>query len=282
MPDTAFPARLHILLARDAPVGLVIRRGPAKSVCTIKWDRHRDTFTPGQWLRGRIYERRSDLAPDGAHFIYFAMNGRWHSAAKGAWTAISRAPYLKAIALFPKGDCWNGGGLFTGPGRYWLNDGCGHSTAPETGEVSRDEVYCPQGGLGNECLGVYYPRLLRDGWEVTSRESRTPAGAAWPVDVDIFEKRAPNGWWLRKLAYRSVLHPTGTGCYWDEHELVCHRRSIVVPLAGWEWADVDGARLVWAEGGRVHCGTVNAPGLGESKVLADFNGMKFEAMAAPY
>jgi cytochrome bd-type quinol oxidase subunit 2 len=29
----------------------------------------------GQWLKGRIYERRSDLSPDGKHLIYFAMNG---------------------------------------------------------------------------------------------------------------------------------------------------------------------------------------------------------------
>src|SRR4051794_37027692 len=62
-----FPARLHVLLARDANVGLVIRRGPSKSVCTILWNRERDTFKLGQWMRGRIYERRSDLSPDGLH-----------------------------------------------------------------------------------------------------------------------------------------------------------------------------------------------------------------------
>jgi len=39
-----FPARLHVLLARDAKVGLVIRRGPSKSVCTVLWDRKRDKF----------------------------------------------------------------------------------------------------------------------------------------------------------------------------------------------------------------------------------------------
>lgn len=76
-----FPARLHVLLARDTKVGLVIRRGPAKSVCTVLWNRERDTFKLGQWMRGRIYERRCDLSPDGTRFIYFAMNGRWQSEA---------------------------------------------------------------------------------------------------------------------------------------------------------------------------------------------------------
>jgi hypothetical protein len=107
-----FPARLHVLLARDAKVGLVIRRGPSKSVCTVLWNRERDTFKLGQWMRGRIYERRCDLSPDGWRFIYFAMNGRCQSQTKGSWTAISRVPYLKAMSLFAKGDCWHGGGCF--------------------------------------------------------------------------------------------------------------------------------------------------------------------------
>src|SRR6185503_15210218 len=80
-----FPARLHVLLARDVPVGVVIRRGPAKSVCTPLWARERDRFPPGQWIRGPIYERRCDLSPNGHYFIYFAMNGRWKSKTRGSW-----------------------------------------------------------------------------------------------------------------------------------------------------------------------------------------------------
>jgi hypothetical protein len=104
------PARIHVLLARDAKTAVVIRRGPTRHTAVIGWDRVNDKFKLGQWLYGRIYERRADLSPDGKHLIYFAMNGRWDSSVKGSWSAISRAPYLKAISLFPKGDCWNGGG----------------------------------------------------------------------------------------------------------------------------------------------------------------------------
>jgi len=60
-----FAARIHVLLASDAPVGLVIRRGPSKCVATLLWNRKTDEFQLGQWLKGRIYERRSDLSPDG-------------------------------------------------------------------------------------------------------------------------------------------------------------------------------------------------------------------------
>ena len=54
-----FPARIHVLLAREAAVGVVIRRGPSKQVCAVLWDRKRDEFHVGQWLMGHIYERRT-------------------------------------------------------------------------------------------------------------------------------------------------------------------------------------------------------------------------------
>jgi len=139
-----FPPRLHVILARDAKVAVVFRRGPSKSVCTMLWDRKRDTFRIGQWFRGRIYERRADLSPDGKFLIYFAMNGKVDSETGGSWTAISRAPWLKAIVLLAKGDCWHGGGLFTGDRQYWLNDDFGHRIVRDSTQVVRDNGYHPE------------------------------------------------------------------------------------------------------------------------------------------
>jgi hypothetical protein len=136
-----FPARIHVLLASKKPVGVVIRRGPSKQVCTLLWDRSKDEFTVAQWLKGRIYERRSDLSPDGQYMIYFAMNGKWKSETGGSWTAISRTPWLKAITLLGKGDCWNGGGLFTSNRTYWLNNGYGHRLILDSSEVCQDKTY---------------------------------------------------------------------------------------------------------------------------------------------
>ena len=42
-------------------MGVVIRRGPSKSVATLLWKSKTDQFQLGQWFKGRIYERRSDL-----------------------------------------------------------------------------------------------------------------------------------------------------------------------------------------------------------------------------
>ena len=49
------PARLHVILAREAPKAVIFRRGPSGRVCTLGWDLETDTFTMGQWLKGRIY-----------------------------------------------------------------------------------------------------------------------------------------------------------------------------------------------------------------------------------
>jgi hypothetical protein len=268
-----FPARLHVLLARDAKIGLVIRRGPSKSVCTFLWNRQNDTFKLGQWLRGRIYERRSDLSPDGKHLIYFAMNGRWESETKGAWTAISKVPYLKAIDLYAKGDCWHGGGLFNTNREFWLNDGLGHTELKNSGRLRRNLEGKPKDYYGGECLNVYYNRLQRDGWVMQEKEYQ---GAT------LFEKKLPKSWTLRKLAFAesTIGAPPGQGCYWDAHEL--RHDSTILVYPEWQWADYVDGRLVFAVEGQLRSAHLGRGKLSNEKVLHDFNGMKFQAIVAPY
>jgi hypothetical protein len=268
-----FPARLHVLLAREAKVGLVIRRGPSKSVCTVLWNRERDTFKLGQWMRGRIYERRCDLSPNGTRFIYFAMNGRWQSETKGSWTAISRVPYLKAMSLFANGSCWHGGGLFLSDKEFWLNDGYEHTALRTAKEVRRDEDYEPSGYFGGECPTVYYNRLQRDGWVMRDEEYQ---GAT------LFEKRLPKSWLLRKLAFAEIGAPPGRGCYWDAHELRHESTNTVLAYPEWEWADFVDGRLVWAVDGQLRTARLGRGKRYREKLLYDFSGMKFEAIAAPY
>lgn len=269
------PARLHVLLARQSPVGLVLRRGPAKSVCTIGWNRETDEFQLGQWLRGRIYERRCDLSPDGRHFIYFARKGSFQSETKGSYTAISRAPYLHAISLYGKGDCWQGGGLFTSNKSFWLN-GC-HFPLREDAALKPDTAFRPPPYGNSECLGVYYPRLLRDGWTIELNVTR----GAYP-QCTVFTKPLPKGWLLRKFALADPSHPVGTGVYWDEHELENLERKIILPCPSWEWAELDYRSIVYAEKGVLYRVVLAAEGLAPATLLHDFNPMRFEQIKAPY
>lgn len=247
------PARLHVILAREAPLALVIRRGPAKQVCTVLWNRRTDEFAPGQWLKGRIYEDRCDLSPDGRYFIYFAFGVQPERQYK-AWTAVSRAPQLKAIALYSKGSTWGGGGLFTGPRTYWLDSE--HVCVLDTTEVRRD-------------VRDVWPQIWHDHWAAAGWQFREELDAVGER-VRLREKELPRGWVLR-------LRPC------SGYELEHARSRARWPFPGVTWAEWDRNRLVWAEKGCLFtAGLDQEKGVGAPKLLHDFNAMKFEARAAPY
>jgi hypothetical protein len=65
------------------------------------------------------------------------------------------------------------------------------------------------------------------------------------------------------------------------------RRSLlhlfrVQPRPDWEWADLDGRRVVWAAVGKLVSGRLTENGLTHETTLHDFNGMRFERLLAPY
>ncbi|MDO3383763.1 hypothetical protein [Gilvimarinus algae] len=272
-----FPARLHVLISRDSEQAIIIRRGPSKATCILLWNRKRNTFKVSQWLKGRIYERRSDISPSGDHWIYFAMNGKWGSEAKGAWTAVARTPWLKAISLYAKGDCWNGGGLFLNDGSFWLNGDCFHEVLFTSNEVTKVDQHSPKGRYGGECPSVYYNRLQRDGWTLTD------LGQKASLDSEtIFEKSLDQHWVLRKICHEQVGSAKGKGCYWDEHVLNSGNGGMF-SKPNWEWAEwVDGS-IVYAESGCLYRVVIIDPNqFGEPKLLHDFNEYEFEDVEAPY
>ncbi len=105
-------ARLFVIVARDAPVALILRRGPSKWYHLIRWRMDKDAFEPGAWFRGRIYEEKCDLSPDGTLMVTFCHGGRYRPGYTDSWTAVSRAPWLHALALWPWGTTYGGGGRF--------------------------------------------------------------------------------------------------------------------------------------------------------------------------
>ncbi len=159
---TGTGVRLFAILARRAPVGVVFRRGPSKQVLLIRWDTAYDRFEYGQWFKGRIYERRCDLSPSGEKLIYFAakFKGPLYS-----WTAISKPPYLTALALWPKGDIWNGGGLFASERVVMLNHGP-VSEPPVQGHIPKGIDVKPLSLPRGEDDQIYPRRLVRDGWRL--------------------------------------------------------------------------------------------------------------------
>lgn len=115
--------RLFVLFARDAPVGVVLRRGPSAWTQVIRWDTSNDVLTDGAWLKGRIYAEKCDVSPDGELLLYFCHHGRFREGYTDSWTAVSRVPYLHALALWPSGTTYGGGGRFVGRRKLVLRAG---------------------------------------------------------------------------------------------------------------------------------------------------------------
>ncbi len=125
------PCRLWVLLARDRPIALILRRGPSPWYHLVRWHTDTDRLEHGAWFKGRIYEERCDLSPDGELFLYFALKGsRWRTTYKGTWTAVSRPPWLHALVLWPEGSTWGGGGRFVDRRKVVLR-GCALATHPD-------------------------------------------------------------------------------------------------------------------------------------------------------
>lgn len=230
-------------------------------------------------MKGRIYEDRCDISPDGRHFVYFAMNGRWKSETRGSWTAISGVPYLKALSLYPQGDTYGGGGLWLDDRAVWLN------ACPTSAPLRESTAFrrTTSNAFAEYCRphwpGHYEVRLLRDGWRRTDRSL-----SGDPRSTVVFEKVVDRRWRLRK--YESpVVAADGKApkpCFWELHRLVHERSGVVVDCPDWEWADMDCSRLVWAADGKLFTGTPTLDGLQDIRELYNFNGMAFIQVTAPY
>ena len=270
--EQRFPPRIHAIIARDKNVGIVIRRGPSKHVATFLWDLNNDTFKIGQWLKGKIYARRCDISRDGKYFLYFAMADKRQRKAASTWTALSRAPYLKALDFYPKGDAWEGGGLFLQNRKYFLND---RYYLKQDAERRTSGLECVTGvraehAHGAECLSIYFPRLIRDGWIRIEQQNNS----------FIFEKPAWQGWTLRKISHAGGNKKLG-GSYWDEHQLESSNgKRLSYP--DWEWADVNKKTIIFAENGKLFRVKLTKEDVLKPKALEDFSKYTFEPIQAPY
>lgn len=111
---TVVPCRLFVIVASRAPAAVVFRRGPSAWYQVIAWDLSSDTFTDGAWFKGRIYEEKCDVSPDGRLLLYACHGGANRDGYTHAWTAVSRLPWLAALGLWPLGTTYGGGGRFVG------------------------------------------------------------------------------------------------------------------------------------------------------------------------
>jgi hypothetical protein len=252
-------ARLYAILAREAPRAIVFRRGPSKQVLLVAWDTERDTFEEGQWLKGRIYERRCDLSPDGELLVYFGGNQK---PPYGTWTAISRPPYFTALALWPKGDAWGGGGHFDSATELRLNHWSSQMGLADGFSIPKWLTIKPFGSGWGEDNPIWAERLGRDGW--------TQVSADWPW---IWEKE--RGPYTLQMIIRGIRETNGPW-YICEHAVVDRTTGTTYEIGRSDWADWDGnGELLFAADGCLY------RDFRDPRLLIDLNDRVFRELAAP-
>jgi hypothetical protein len=274
------PCRLFAIIARRAKTAVILRRGPSRHVRLSLWHTATDTFEHGQWFIGRLYQRRCDLSPDGSLFIYFAAkHGRPDPDYAYSWTAISKPPYFTALALWPKGDAWHGGGLFLNAKTVWLNhhpcQADPHPAHRPRGlRIEANPHVCGEDGP------IYYKRLERDGWDLVN-EGIQPGWNAPTPDPPTWHKPAPNQKYHLAMQYMGYF----TGAYGDPHDyryaLVKSATGEQTPLEGATWAGWDHrGRLAFTRDGKLYAVPPQdfAPDI---PPIADFNGQMFENIPPP-
>lgn len=283
MPKSS--TRIFAILARAAPVGVILRRGPSKRVLLLKWQLGSDTLEPGQWFKGRIYERRSDLSPSGELFLYFAAK---HRAPYATWTAISKPPWLTALALWPKGDAWGGGGVFENAFSVQLNHRPGEDKLADGFKLHRRmrvQLYGAHPGWGED-LPIYASLLARRGWSLIDPGDRPKPkwndAVVWRFTRPIvYEHAGLHGRRLQMII--KGIGQRGDTRYWIDYAVLDSAGEVVLDLPRTDWADWDRADLVYAREGKLFRVTEKTfdSGAPAPKLIADLSDLKFEAKAAP-
>lgn len=275
--------RLYVLLARKAPIAAVFRRGPSKRVLLLTWNTETHEIRKGQWFKGRIYERRCDLSPSGEKLVYFAAKQR---PPHFTWTAVSRPPFLTALAMWPKGNAWGGGGLFTNERTLALNHAPGERVLSEGFRLPKTIQVEPMRGRAGwgEDDPIWSERLARDGWILKQRgkgqENKRGSKIWWEFTEPLIWTKARGSLVLemRVLGVHEIEGPW----YVVEHRVLAAGAGVELSLGRSDWADWSrSGELLFAREGQLFRIPVLPSGLGDPIQVADLRHLQFEEVLAP-
>jgi hypothetical protein len=212
-----------------------------------RWDLDAPSYEPGAWLRGTIYPQRCDLSPDGRWFVYFAMkqSADWELGA--TYIAISRLPWLTALAAWGIGSTWTRGMRFVDDGSIRAVD------EPDLGDLKT--VYGRFGLRMSEADSFAVER--RRGWAETADTPPRDPGDAWDEargDRVVMEKPRPGSDRSERLTvngtYAAIreLHGIRTDV---RYEIRRGHDATVLEDAQWADWDAHGRLLVATVDGRL-------------------------------
>ena len=227
------PQRVYVIPATHAPTALVIVRKSGWWIL-LRWALDTGTVTQGASFKAKLYPRRCDLSSNGELFSYFALQGGrsefvGQSGLK-TYQAISRAPWLFALAAWPEA------GTYTRGQHFVAKD----DAPPLAAAMHGDATPLAKLGLGLLRTSVAsYATERRRGWVEAADCPARGANDMWderravalekprPVGVETlrleddglvdsalgFDNRRPRYRWLR--GNESVLLEGADWCDWD-------------------------------------------------------------------
>lgn len=246
------PPRLFGISATAADRVAVLRRGPSDWTHVGLWDVASQRFEPGSWLHAVLYPQRCDVSPDGRYLCYFALNGGARWKASDIYVAVSRLPWLTALAAWGAGDTYSRGAHFVEDPAAWdmhpPDEGTVGSLRHEYGLVhaGRPETFAVERRRGWTETPDSPPRAPDDAWDERRAEAvrvgrprpgrRVRGDVTWLVAGGGYAAhRAMGGRWYRPPAYELRAGPAG---------------DALTRLDNVQWAD-------WARDGRLLVATTD-------------------------
>jgi hypothetical protein len=274
------PARIHFIVPSNSPKVVVFRRGPSRHTQLLTWNTNTGEIQEGQWFIGKIYTRRSHVSPNGKLLIYFASKfDKKHLNPDNkytyAWTAISKPPYLTALAIWPKGDCWHGGGIFENNSSVWLNHKPEKAKLHEDYKLPKRLYVKPNPKARGEDFPIFSKRLKLNGWQLIDKGQTRYEGIK-----NGFQFSKPMVWEKKTKSYKLQYQLLSMG---DSDKIGHYNEEFIISsgndqiyIKDCQWANFSNkGELIFAKNGRLYKGHIGKGALKE-ELVADLNGNVFE------
>jgi hypothetical protein len=225
--------RLYVIPATQAPNAIVLFRKSSWWILA-RWDLDTPSFTEGASFKGKLYPRRCDLSPDGRFFSYFALKGKGgeflgQSCLK-TYHAVSRAPWLFALAAWPESGTYTRGQHFVAADEMTPVPPAMHGDATPLSKLRLGLARTPPAAYAAE---------RRRGWvEAADCPARGPNDMWDERRRVVLEKSRPHGGELLRLEDDGLVD-SALGFDNRRPRYRWSRGKESVPLEGADWCDWD-------------------------------------------
>jgi len=247
----------------------VLRRGPSDWVHVGRWDLATMTYEAGAWLHGTVYPQRCDVSPDGRYLSYLALVGHAGWSAGTTYVAVSRLPWLTALAAWGTDGTWSRGAHFAPIGTWELG-------GPDEGDV---EPLRRRHGMAVSTAETFAVER-RTGWsEAPGTPPRSPHDV-WDekrADQVVMSRRGVRDGRDLTVSGGAAAFRGGPPHWWGPARYALDDRALVDV----QWAD-------WAPDGRLLLATVDGrlqvrsgPGYGDADWEVDLAELAPDPRRAP-